>query len=292
MTSVSASLRVGIAAAALLVLAATPGTAASSADLTALTASASSTAINVAGKAIFAGDTVVVGEDAAGDAQQKAVGADVVGATIELASGGRDLIFTFKIGDQLPAPAFAAPTINYNWGIAVDGKDTGLFLAAGRAGLDGIDPSTDPIFAVNQNGPDGFAPVASVEGKMADGVVQWVVPMSVIGAKPGSMIGSGYGEVQPGSHGGVPGVITYYTNNLGDYIAVDDYTIPGSVKLGIAPEGTPVETIEATTAAAFKNGGAFAATLPLPAEAGTYTVVARACAVADVCSVRTTTVTF
>lgn len=285
-------LRAAAASAALLVLAATPGAAEPTAEVTALSAQASSTGISVTGKATFAGHAVVVGEDAPGDATQKGIGADISGATIQLAPNGRDLIFTFAIADQPPAPVTAGMTINYNWGIAVDGNETGLFLSSGRAGLDGISPSAEPFFNVSQNGEDGFSHVASVTGKMAGGVVQWTVPMAVIGAKPGSAIGSGYGDVQPGSHAGVPGVVTYYNNFGGDAIAVADYTLPGAVQLGIAPVGTPDDQIATTTAASLKSAGTFSQNLPLPAEPGTYTVLARACATAEVCSTRTTTVSF
>lgn len=281
--------RVAIAVLSALVLPATATGAATSAELTSLTASATATGVQVQGKALFAGDAVTVGEDAAGDAQQPGVGADITAATVELV-GGRNLVFTFAIGDQPPAPVSAAPTINYNWGLVVDGTDSGLFLSAGRAGLDGINPSTDPIFNLSQNGPEGFLHVATLEGKIADGVVQWVVPLNLIGAKPGSVVSSS-GEVMPGSHAGVPGVITYYNNTGGDAIDVADYTVPGTVLLGIAPEGTPVEQIDATTPASPRNTGTFSELLPRPAAPGTYTVLAVACAAPDVCTTGTTSVT-
>lgn len=290
MKLVTRRLRLALVSAALLVLPATASGAAVSAEVSSVTASATASAISVTGKAIVSGDPATVGEDPAGDAQQKGVGADITGATIELV-GGRNLVFTFNIGDQPPAPVGASPTINYNWGLVVNGVDTGLFLSAGRAGLDGINPSTDPIFNLSQNSEDGFLHVATLTGKMADGVVQWTVPMGLLGAQPGSVIGS-YGEVAPGSHGGVPGVITYYNNTGGDAITVDDYKVPGSVMLGIAPAGTPIEEISATTPASLRNTGAFSGQLPLPTEPGTYTVVAVACAAVDVCSTGTTSVTF
>lgn len=283
-------LRVAVAAAALLVLPATASSADVAAEVSSLTASATATGVQVAGKASFAGDAVTLGEDPAGDATQKGIGADITKASVELAPGGRALVFTFDIGDQPPAPVSAGVTINYNWGLVIDGSDTGLFLSAGRAGLDGINPTTDPFFNLSQNGPDGFTHVASLQGKMADGVVQWTVPLSALGAKPGSVIGS-YGEVAPGSHAGIPGVITYYNNFGGDAITVDDYTVPGSVMLGIAPAGTPVDQIAATTPASLRSTGSFTGTLPVPASPGTYTVVAVGCATADVCSVATTDVT-
>lgn len=281
--------RVAIAVLTALVLPATASGAATSAQLTSLTATATATAVQVQGKAVFAGDAVTIGEDAAGDAEQPGVGADITAASVELVDG-RTLVFTFKIADQPPAPVSAGPAINYNWGLVVDGSDSGLFLSAGRAGLDGINPSTEPIFNLSQNTPNGFLHVATLEGKMADGVVQWVVPLSLIGAKPGSVVSS-TGEVQPGSHGGVPGVITYYDNSGGDAIDVGPYTVPGTVMLGIAPDGTPVEEIAATTKASLRNTGAFSELLPRPAEPGTYTVLAVACAAPDVCTTSTTPVT-
>ena len=283
-------LRVAIAVLCALVLPATASGAATTAELTALTASATATAIQVQGKAVFAGDPVTIGEDPAGDTQQPGMGADITGASVELV-GGRNLVFTFAIADQPPAPVSAGPLVNYNWGLVVDGADTGLFLGAGRAGLDGLNPSTETVFNLSQNTPDGFLHVATLQGKMADGVVQWVVPLGLIGAKPGSVISS-TGEVRPGSHAGATGILTHYDNTGGDAISVGEYTVPGTVMLGMAPAGTPVDQITATTPASLRNSGIFSELLPLPAEPGTYTVLAVACATPEVCTTRTTDLTF
>src|SRR5687767_11697653 len=82
--------RVGAMAAALLLLAGAPGSAAPAAAISALSANLTTTAIAVAGKATFAGDVVQVGTDATGDPTQKGVGADVTEASIEMAANGRD----------------------------------------------------------------------------------------------------------------------------------------------------------------------------------------------------------
>ena len=285
----SRTLRIAVLAVAVVVLAVAPGGAAPTATITAMSANLTTTAVAVAGKAAFASDAIVVGTDGTGDAIQKGVGADVTEASIQLASNGRDLVFTLKIADQLPAPALMGPSVVYNWGVSVNGTDNGFFLHSGRAGLSGISPATDPVFDLLQNTPDGFLHVASVTGKMADGVVQWTLPMSQIGAAPGATISTS--EILPGSHAGVTGTYVYYNNAGGDGIAVDDFTVPGSVSLGIGPSTTPADQILTTTAAVMKSNGSFTGSLPLPAEAGTYTVVAKAFADEVTCTLSSSTVT-
>lgn len=283
------TLRTGLLAVVAVVLAVAPVGAAPTVAITAMSANVTTTAVTVAGKAVFSGDSTVVGTDSAGDATQKNAGADVTEASIQLAPNGRDLIFTLKIADQLPAPAFMAPSVIYNWGVSVNGTDSGFFLHSGRAGLSGIDPATEPVFDLLQNGASGFTRVASLSGKMGDGIVQWTLPLAQIGAAPGATISTS--AIRAGSHAGVTGTYVYYNNFGGDAIALNDFVVPGTVSLGIAPSTTPADQIVTTTAAVIKANGTFSGTLPLPAEAGTYTVVAKACADAATCTVSSSTIT-
>lgn len=247
------------------------------------------TGLRVTGTPAYSGLHAVAAEDAAADSTIDMAGADLRGATVGLSPDARSVVFTFLVGDMLPDPVNSAPGLIFTWDLVVDGKP-GFFLQAGRVGTASAltPPSGEPAFGVFENGEDGFSEVGAVTGELGGGVVRWIVPLSMVGAKSNSTIGQGR-DVPTGSAIGVPGYV-YFNDNLGgDAITLDAVTLPGTVQLGIAPGGTPADQVATTTTAALKSGK-IDSVLPAPAP-GDYIVVARTCSAADDCTLASTDVT-
>lgn len=254
-----------------------------------LEATASGTEVHVAGSATFVDIPAEVVLDPSGDSLQPGTGADVAGGTISRPVGSKNLVFTLELADQPPA-VNGTPGILYLWPVASDANDGGLFLMAGRMGT----VSTDPSFELGQNDSDSFSTITSLQGRMEDGVVEWTVPMSMIGAKPGggTVSQGGLNDTPVGTINGWPSL--FWCCVIIDSFSADDYTIPvATVELGIAPAGTPVDQVPLTTAADVDpatgefSGAIDASTLP----AGDHVVVARACYGAASCGLGSAAVT-
>jgi hypothetical protein len=128
---------------------------------------------------------------------------------------------------------------------------------------------------------------------MQDGVVEWTVPRAAISASGGSTISIAQNGLR--STIGAAGLV-WFTNVGGDTMgSVEDYTVPGTVAVGIAPASTPDEQVPLTVTTSVKTNSTFSAVLPKPA-AGDYKVAALACFGIDedgqsVCELATNSVT-
>ena len=245
--------------------------------------------VAVSGTASFVATPLLVSEDGTGDATPANIGADINVATVTRPVGTNNLVFKWTISDQLPAPVVTAPNLTYLWPLAVNGEDSGFFLMGGRAG--GFpSASTNPVLSLMQSGADGFSNVARLSGTVGGGEVSWTLPLSRIGAKTGDVITAGGGS-PAGSWNGMVEVVYAIVNY--DAFAPEDFTVPGAtVKMGIAPAGTPESAVALTESATSVNAatGAFSGTFPKPAP-GSYIVVTQACYSANNCGTSSTTIT-
>lgn len=263
--------------------------------ITALAAAPGASAVAVSGKATFASGATVIGTDSTDALNHgKAPGSDLRSASIALADNNKDLVFTLDVANLPPAPAVFGPNVILTWPVSVDGVDSGYYLAAARAGLSGIDPKTDPFFDLLQDTVDGFVKAADLVGSVNGSNVSWVVPMTGIKAKLGSVVGVGAaagGGV--GATNGVPGAGVFYRQL--DAMDVEEYTVPGAVSVGIAPASTADEAVVTGIAATVKSGGStngsFTASVARPATPGDYKIVSRACSTEDDCVTRSVLVT-
>ncbi|HYT30612.1 MAG TPA: hypothetical protein VEN82_07525 [Actinomycetota bacterium] len=244
------------------------------------TATVTGSSINMAGK-LTVGTTALaaiqVANDPAGDCADCAApnGTDIGTATIQANLTAGTLTFTINILN--PPPNLAGPPFFvYDWQIAVDGVDNGYFLQAGNVG--GFPPQAGTFFSLCQNTASGFdCTLAALQGTLASGVVQIVLPMSDVGAVPGSVISSGHslGTAPTIASTFSPSALLFYDTGGDDAVAAD-YTTPGAVKLGIAPSTVPPNQVDASTPATVGPTGAYKGSLPKPAP-GTYVVVAKSC---------------
>ena len=271
------------------------------AAITSLTATASGSTVAVAGTVAFTGDGAVQVASDAGDAPTSQVpGADLTTATIA-SPNLRDLVFTVGLANQPPAGVNGVPeVIHYIWHISViTGANTSAFeLMAVRSAQNQQPGSTEPWFGLLTCMPGTGAASCSVStslsGRMQDGVVEWTVPRAAISASGGSIISLAQNGLR--STVGAAGLV-WFTNLGGDTMAgVEDYTVPGTVRVGIAPASTPDDQVPLTVTTAVKTNSTFSTSLPKPATAGDYKVAALACFGIDedgqnVCELGTTPVT-
>lgn len=268
--------------------------------ITALDATASGSTVAVTGAVALTGDGAVQVASDSGDAATSQVpGANLT--TAKIASPNlRDLVFTVGLANQPPAGVNGVPeVIHYIWHISVTtGANTAAFeLMAVRSAQAQQPGSTEPWFGLLTCVPGTGAANCSVSstlvGRMQDGVVEWTVPRAAISASGGSIISAAQNGLR--STVGAAGLV-WFTNAGGDTMAgVEDYTVPGTVALGIAPAATPDDQVPLTVTTAIKTNSTFSASLPKPA-AGDYKVAARACFGIDeegqnVCELGTTAVT-
>lgn len=307
---------VAVVVAAAMVAAAGPATAEPDAtthvDSVSVTPSAGSLAVS--GHASFVDGPPQVAEDPTGDVALHnyllqvgrpsgvSLGDDLVTAQIASPDPLKpNLTFTLGVANQPPMLNGTPEGLNYLWYVYVEGEPFVLWAARSSQFAAG-GPSADPVFELRkcEPAPVGGSPichtVATLEGVMADGVVQWQVPMSRIGAKPFSVVGSQRIHTVWGVSGpdAVSRQLAYYYWS-GDQMRGPGYRVPAPVvEVGIAPAGTPAESVELTDTAEVDDAGSFSAMIPAPAEPGEYVVVARACvgwAWMGNCGLATTTVT-
>lgn len=267
-----------------------------------LAATVTSSDVTVSGQATFVDVPVEVGDDPAGDSFFSSLsgdpvpaGDDLTTATIARADAFVDtLTFTVDVANQPPVLSGVPELLAYRWPFSVEtAEDSAVYeMVALRSGQWANPGSIDPHFMLFTC-PDG--PVSTCEqqavldGRIADGVVEWTVPATQVGVEPGSVIspsGSGI-EVVASVSGAAWGVHTFDQANT-----PTDYTVPApTVRLGIGPAETPPEDIDLTGAGALEPDGSFTGTLPLPDTSGDYIVVAQACYGPDSCGVATTEIT-
>jgi len=257
-------------------------------------ATVSGSVISVTGSATFVETPTVVGTDPAGDATVPGIGSDVTQLTISRPAGTNNLVFTMDIADAIPVLFGVPETILYTWGLNVDtaGASSEYSVQAWRTAQYDRPGGLDPVIRVLSHPAAGsFDVVGYFSGTMADGKVTATVPRSSINADTGTVLSVGSRGV--GTTAGAIG-FAYFNNNLGgDGAFIEEYTVPGpTVRLGIAPAGTPPELVPLTVSATVNvTTGAFNGFLPKPAGSGEYVVAAEACYHADACGSGSTTVT-
>jgi hypothetical protein len=233
-----------------------------------LSATAGASGIAVSGSATFV-DVPVSATDATGDSTP-AGGTDLKTATISAPQVGK-LRFQLTLNDALPQLS-SAPASVYLWPLTINGESTGLNLHASRLQA-GTAPSTPRLRVVTVLS-GSITTVADVPGSMADGVIEWNVPLSTIGAAPGSEITSDAAITEVVGTAGVGTV----NQNYDDMSAPDIYVVPGRiVQLGIGPATAADDAIALTTSATAAANGTFTKTLPTPSSPGQYRIVAQAC---------------
>jgi hypothetical protein len=251
-----------------------------------VSATAGSSTVNVSGSATFVNTPTQVAEDGAGDGLVPGVGFDVTTGTISRNVGSNNLVFSLNA--DMNATIGGAPGVLYGWAISVDGNDTGLYMTASRAGGTGC---TNGCWSLNRDGGNNQSSrVATLTGTLGNGVVSWNVSLATIGASTGSTISNG-GAGLTGTITGADGV--GFCCTIIDSFFADDYTVPGaSVRLGIATAGTPEGSVPLGSPVTVNAGtGAFSGSVPLPAQSGSYIVVAQACYAPDNCGLKSTTIT-
>jgi hypothetical protein len=250
--------------------------------------------ITVSGTAGFVDIPVQIGQDPSGDAFAAGYGADVTNITISRPVGS-NVLFTFDVADQPAAPAEASPAIVYQWPIAVNGEDNGMYLQAGR--VNGNAGNTNKAWFLLQDGADGFSVRTTLTGILGGGKVTWPLnsgAMNALGLTPGAVITQGAaGLGQFGTTFGLAGRVFLNQNTTGDAVFQEvDYVVPSAtVQLGIAPAGTPAEAVALSSAAAVTVAtGAYSGSIPKPGP-GSYIVVAKACYGPSSCGLSSTTIT-
>ncbi len=265
--------------------------------------------ILVEGAARFVGVPVQVGTDASGDAQPSISGTDVVAATISRPDPlGGDFHFSLKVAD-MPA---GGPTagVDYIWCVQILplGSDTvpaqynHVRLHAfrkhdGALGFKAAEASScSAIVPIPQGSGIVSADSAAITGSVAADVVTFHVPIQkVSGLRPGAIVRayqfsntlqSGTGQI--GSSFGLFGV--EWAGAL-DTISVSPYVVPGAtVRVGVAPAGTPADQVSLTDSATVLSDSTFRASIPASGIAADSIVVAKACYGEGNCGYATTTV--
>lgn len=273
------------AALSLLALAAVAsGASAAGTSLSGLSADYDGTDVVVSGSVAFAPlagpVTAPAGTDATGDGTLP--GGDLSAASIAVDAGVTTATFRLGIANGLPDPVGATPV--FLWPVSVDGVDSGYALMGARAGtsLGGV-PQQPFLRLTKSTAAGSFSTVATLGGSVTSTAVTWEVPLSSIGAAPGSVISQGsafQGSVQ--SVVGVGGVVTL-SGPGSDSMTVDDVTLPNRVSVGIVAAGKVAKYTGAATVDSYD--GSFEATLPAPKTPGDYTVYVKACSVSTDCTV-------
>lgn len=260
-----------------------------------VSATVGSSTLAVSGTATFVDTPGVVATDASGDAVPAMLGTDLTSGTISRDPATNNLVFSVGIADEVPG-AFGVPEVmHYGWafGVGEDGSGGYWLLQAVRT-AQAVQAGADPMFRLMQFRADGTCcdPRAALTGTMALGKVTWTVAMSRISATTGTLLTPHPArpvQVQIGAsaqqwlNSGQPDQMFYE----------DTYAIPGiTVQLGVAPAGTPLDQVNLTVNAnVTQSTGAFSGAVPKPASPGSYVVVAKACFVAGVCGMGSTTIT-
>lgn len=190
------------------------------------------------------GETTVVGEDAAGDAEVAGIGADLTAATITPV-GDDALAFGLTVAD-MPATLNGTPeVIHYNWEftVEVDGESpTTYSLQAIRTAQGETIGSQEPVFrlatcAPSETGGSTCTTSFNPAGTFAAEGLEMVVPFAEVGAEPCA-------EITPGADinasAGVSGLI-WYTNGVGgDIMFADDYELDPAADATVDCDGNTI----------------------------------------------------
>jgi hypothetical protein len=288
-------LRFSLLVAALLVSVAAPAAAEVPAStIDSLAASVSGNTITAEGVATLAdASDAVVGTDVTGDARLNpaagdpvpltGLGMDLTSARIRHNAASNQLLFTLGIADPMDQTFTIPELVGYHWLIKVTNGASSIYyqLQAMRSGqYERTVPSADPLFRVNSCGslasgnPSCFEVAGHVEGVMAGGIVQWNVPVALIGAFDGATIEqSASGQVR--SIFSTSGAA--YVGGHGDTIETVPYVVGPAVHLGIRKSTQDPSLTLYPTQAALGPDGSFVGKIATPKTPGTYVVSVRAC---------------
>ena len=268
-----------------------PASAVPASTLTNVQVSQSGHTITVTGTAGISDASVASFSDVTGDARfqdgaigpvpTSGLGLDISSAKIERKPAQHQLWFTMGIADPMPS-VFTLPEVtHYHWLIKVtnDSETVYYLLQAMRTGQYDrpVFPSADPLFRVNacsslaSGAPSCFDQLRFVDGTMANGIVQWRVPVGIISGFHGAVIESTSVYTTMGFDGA-----TYFDNPGTDTIAVPPYVVGPSVALAITDASAPDAAPAFDTLAALGGDGSFVGKLASPGP-GDDTVWVRAC---------------
>ena len=278
-----------------VVLSVAPASAAPASTIDSLAVSRSGNTITVDGIASI-GDAsdAVVGSDVTGDARTASsfgvpsqslagLGMDLTSARIKHNASANILSFSLGIADAIEQTFTLPELIAYHWLIKVTNGDASIYyqLQAMRSGqYENTLPNPGPRFLVNSCGslasgaPSCFELAGYVDGVMANGIVQWNVPVALIGAFDGAVIEQ-YAAGQVRSIFSASGAA--YFGGHGDQIETVPYVVGPAVHVGIrkasqAPDQTAYQTL-----AALGPDGSFVGKIAVPKTPGAYIVSVRAC---------------
>lgn len=280
----------GIAAGVLMVVAlGGVGTPASAAEAETTTiemdpASVLDGSIQVTGTVNFGADavgSVTLSPDPDGDAQIPGLGYDIGDVAIRTDLATEQVIVTLQLhdapaDDPLPLTGYQVPLLN-------DLDERWRWLGAGGPGTNQAQPEPwgglcHNEVAEGQSG--GWNCQDRLTTTFAADSVTWELPFAKM--KPtirhGSVLeSSGILCGRPCSfHWPSNAVLTI--TPMDTSFPMEQYKVPGDVRLGIAPEGTPPESVAFVVKATLDGAsGRFSGQLTAPAEPGTYTVWARTC---------------
>jgi hypothetical protein len=281
------------AAAATAVVAAVPASAhipaIGTTTLDGVTATASGSAVSVAGRVTFGGQSpVVLGTDPAGDnlgaAATQPLGTDLTGlALAHREPDVPELTFELRLAD-LRSPRGMFEAAQYNWDIEVDGgaaKPGGSNWSIKSMGSRATTQSTAAYAGVFECVPGSTGTTCTEKAKAeavydtASKTVYVNVPLTAIGARPGSRIAAWNRGTNPVWVGPSAGGAQTLANLFDTVPAHATYTVPsaGTVEVtAVGPDGTTARTTSSTT----DSTGAFTAGLTVDGP-GTYDVTVRAC---------------
>ncbi|HWH28036.1 MAG TPA: hypothetical protein VNU26_03580 [Mycobacteriales bacterium] len=246
--------------------------------------------VTVDGVVTFGGQApVLLAEDAAGDSTgapaTTALGTDITGLAIaQRESGSEDLTFELRLAD-LRTPRGTPEAVQYNWDVLVDGGvgKGGTNWSIKTMGTRATTQSPQPWAGVHTcvEGGTANASFTCTETSRVEAVYDTAsktiyvnVPMSAVGAKPGSTITAWQRHSSAVWVGATAGGARTLIETFDGVAEHAPYRIPAAphLEVGLAPAGTPVTDLRPV---AVGDGGAFATTLA--AAPGDHEVLVRAC---------------
>lgn len=277
----------GIVASLALALAAGPVSAVETSSLTVDGITVSGGTLSVTGTAVFGDDLlgpVEVWSDSEGDAAASGAGLDIAAGTIATDLASRKLVFTMSTVDGQPAPVDGSPPLTgFMWPISANGENWFRWLGAGTQGA-ATSPSKFTALCENENeaegGSGGWSCATTIPGSLTQDGITWNLQFSRM--KPALDVGS---TVEAGGIlCNVPCSMTWPTQVVGALTPVDTagfpetYVIPGRIRLGVAPAGTPESQVTySATGALNATADGFTGSLSAPQSPGTYTLFVKTC---------------
>lgn len=268
---------------ALLLLGLTaPATAQETSSLTVDGIAISGGFVSVAGTASFADDLVgpvEVWSDAEGDAVVPGAGLDITGGTIATNLASKQVIFKMNVADGVGPINGSPPATGFQWPISADGQNFTRWLGAGNQGSN-QSLSEFTSLCNNETETGGWTCPTPLSGSHTAEGITWNMPFFRM--KPqvdfGSTIEAGGILCNvPCSMAWPPGLVgSLAPTDTGAF--PDTYVIPGEIRLGVAPVGTPEPAVSYTATGSLNSSATgFTGSLAAPTSPGTYTLWVKTC---------------